>query len=292
MKFGVMFANVGAFAGPDGARALAQAAEGAGFESLWTVEHVLVPAGYQSEYPYDPSGRMPGPDDMPLPDPLVWLAYVAAHSSTIKLATGILIVPQRNPAVVAKEIATLDQLAGGRAIIGVGAGWLREEFDALGIPFEERAGRLDEHIAAIRALWNESPTSFAGRFTSWSDVHSSPKPVRGSVPIVVGGHSKAAARRAGRLGDGFFPAGDASVDALTELIAVMRQAAEDAGRDPDSIEVTAPGNAAFGPNALDDLAQLESLGVSRVVIPPLSFDPAGVGDALGQFGESVIAKVG
>jgi probable F420-dependent oxidoreductase len=292
MKFGIAFANVGGFAGPEGAAAIARAAEGAGFDSLWTVEHVLIPVGYQSEYPYDPSGKMPAPDDMPLPDPLIWLAYLAARTTELKLATGILIVPQRDPAITAKEAATLDQLSGGRFVMGVGAGWLQEEFDALDIPFEDRGARLDEHIAAMRALWSDGPTTFTGRYTNWNEVSSSPKPVNGTIPIVVGGHSKAAARRAGRLGDGFFPAGDADVASIKGLLDVMRQSAEDAGRDPAAIEVTTPGNAAFGPNALDDLAELEALGVSRVIIPPLSFDPAGIEDALGQFGENVIAKAG
>jgi alkanesulfonate monooxygenase SsuD/methylene tetrahydromethanopterin reductase-like flavin-dependent oxidoreductase (luciferase family) len=123
MHFGVAFANVFTFAEPDAARAIATAAEEAGFESLWTVEHVVVPADYRSQYPYDPSGRMPAPDDMPLPDPLVWLAFAAAATSRIRLGTGIAILPQRNPVIAAKEVATLDRLSGGRVLLGVGAGW-------------------------------------------------------------------------------------------------------------------------------------------------------------------------
>ena len=143
MRFGVIFANVGPFATPEGAKAIATAAEATGFDSLWTVEHVLVPADYESTYPYDPSGRMPGGERTDIPDPLVWLTYVAAHTTTIGLGTGILIVPQRNPAVMAKEIATLDVLSGGRVLLGVGAGWLAEEFAALDVPFEGRGRRLD-----------------------------------------------------------------------------------------------------------------------------------------------------
>ena len=118
MKFGIVFANTGPFVDPVGAVELARAAEAAGFESLWTVEHTVVPAGYESTYPYDRSGRMPGADDAPIPDPLVWLAFLASATTTINLATGILIQPQRNPVVLAKEVATLDHLSDGRLLLG------------------------------------------------------------------------------------------------------------------------------------------------------------------------------
>jgi alkanesulfonate monooxygenase SsuD/methylene tetrahydromethanopterin reductase-like flavin-dependent oxidoreductase (luciferase family) len=153
MHFGVAFANVFTFAEPEAARAIATTAEELGFESLWTVEHVVVPAGYESPYPYSPDGKMPAPDDTPLPDPLVWLAFAAASTSRIKLGTGIAILPQRNALIAAKEVATVDRLSGGRVLLGVGAGWLKEEFEALGVPFERRGRRLDEHIEAMRALW-------------------------------------------------------------------------------------------------------------------------------------------
>src|SRR3954447_21428910 len=126
MDFGIIFANVGPAVLPDYAATLGQLAEENGFESIWTVEHVVVPAGYESEYPYSPSGRMPGPEEPPIPDPLVWLTHVGAHTKRIKLATGVLILPQRNPVVLAKEVATLDVLSNGRVLLGVGVGWLRE----------------------------------------------------------------------------------------------------------------------------------------------------------------------
>jgi probable F420-dependent oxidoreductase len=154
MKFGVMFANTGFGSSPDGAVNIAQAAEAGGFEALWTVEHVVVPSGYESKYPYDPSGKMAGgAEAFDLPDPLIWLAYVAAATERIRLATGILILPQRNVVITAKEIATLDHLSGGRVTLGVGAGWLAEEFAALGVPFEDRGKRLDEYIDTLRELW-------------------------------------------------------------------------------------------------------------------------------------------
>jgi probable F420-dependent oxidoreductase len=289
MKFGIMFANIGPMAFAEGAVGIAQAAEAAGFESLWTVEHPLVTVGYESEYPYSPTGKMPGPEESDIPDPLIWLAYVAAATSTIRLGTGILILPQRNPVIVGKEIATLDRLSGGRVELGIGVGWLEEEFDALGIPFGDRGKRTDDHVAVLRKLWSEGPASHDSEYTSFPDAYSRPRPANGTVPIVIGGHSKPAARRAGRLGDGFFP-GSGSKEELAELIAVMRQAAEEAGRDPDAIEVTSGGDGALGSGALAEVEALREIGVSRVIIPPLAFDVAGQRDAFPKYAEDVISK--
>lgn len=289
MNFGVIFSNVGAFASADGARALATAAEGAGFDSLWTVEHVLIPADYTSTYPYDPSGRMMS-DSMDLPDPLVWLAYVAAVTTTIKLGTGILIVPQRNPAIVAKEVASLDKLSGGRVLLGVGAGWLEEEFDALGVPFAGRGRRLDVYLDTMRALWSQDRVTLDNEFVSYRNAISLPKPVNRSVPVIIGGHTEAAARRAGRIGDGFFP-GRGSPQRMAELLVVMRRAAEEAGRDPDAIEVTAGTLGVLGDDPLGAVAELVEVGVHRVAVPPLSFDPAAVGDAMANFAHRVMSKL-
>lgn len=289
MKFGVAFANVGPMAHPEGAVAFAQATEEAGFESMWTVEHTVVPAGYQSAYPYSSSGRMPGPEDSDIPDPLIWLSFVAGATSSIRLGTGILILPQRNPVVLAKEVATLDRLSGGRVELGIGVGWLEEEFDVIGVPFTERGARTDDHIKALRALWTEDKASHDGPFGSFSGAISRPQPTQSRIPIVVGGHSKAAARRAGRLGDGFFP-GKGDHHELAELIDVMRTTAVEHGRDPDAIEITAGGNGALGSKALDEVKALADLGVTRVIIPPLAFDPEGQRSAFAQYGEDVIAR--
>jgi probable F420-dependent oxidoreductase len=286
VKFGLAYANA-FFPGAEGARAFAVAAEEAGFDSLWTVEHVLVPAGYESAYPYSPNGRMPGGAKAVIPDPLVWLSFAAAVTSRIELATGILVVPQRNPAVTAKAVATLDVLSGGRVRLGVGAGWLEEEFDALGVPFDDRGARLDAYVEAMRALWSGEEVTLDNGFVRYERAVSQPAPPRASVPIVIGGHSRAAARRAGRIGDGFFPAkGD-----LPMLLDELRRAAEGAGRDPAAIEVSAVDLAVMGPvdGALAAVERLAALGVDRVVIAPPSFDPAAVGDLLAKFGEEVIS---
>ncbi len=289
MKFGVMFANVGPMGTAEGAIGIGQAAEAGGIESLWTVEHTVVPAGYQSTYPYSADGKMPGPVDSPIPDPLIWLAFVAAATKTIRLGTGILILPQRNPVTLAKEVATLDQLSGGRVELGIGVGWLEEEFDAIGVPFSDRGKRTDDHIAALRALWSGDPATHHGDFSSFTDVYSRPRPTQANIPIVVGGHSKAAARRAGRLGDGFFP-GKGSHEDLAELIGIVRTTAVEHGRDPDAIEITTGGNGALGTGALEEVKKLADLGVGRVIIPPLAFDVEGQRTGFAKYGEDVIAR--
>lgn len=283
MKFGLMYANAGPFAFPELLTHLATTAERCGVESMWTVEHVVIPVGYKSTYPYDPSGKIPAPDAMPIPDPLVALGYAAAVTRTLRLATGILILPQRHPIYVAKEVATLDVLSHGRAILGIGVGWLQEEFDALGIPFDERAARTAEAVRAIRSLWKPEPEPFQGRFFKWGKLESNPKPVQQpGVPIVVGGHTERAARRAARYGDGFFP-GVAEDDKLVRLLDVMRDECKKLGRDPATIEVTSG-------RAVPDVAgvqRLRDLGVSRFMVPPPAFDPEGITKGLEQLGDLI-----
>jgi probable F420-dependent oxidoreductase len=260
MKFGLRYASLGRYSNGPAAVELAQAAEAAGFDSMWTVEHVVVPHGYQSRYPYSPTGRMgAGLEDYPIPDPLIWLSYIASATRTIKLGTAILILPQRNPVVTAKAVATLDHLAGGgRVLLGIGVGWLAEEFSALGLPFEDRGPRTDEYVAAMRVLWSQECASFKGRFISFDQVFCRPRPPERHIPIVVGGDTVAAARRAGRLGDGYFPARTPPPG----LLVVWRRAAEAAGRDPKAIEITLAAPA--------DPAEIEALarqGVARVAVP-------------------------
>lgn len=286
MKFGIAFANIVTFAERDGLVRLARSAEAAGFESLWTVEHVIYPEGYASTYPYDPSGKMLMAADTPLPDPLLWLAFVAAATEELRLGTGILILPQRNPVVLAKEVATLDHLSGGRVELGVGVGWLKEEFDALGVPFEGRGARTEEHIAVMRALWDGDHVDFRGEHFEFTDISSNPKPTNGRVPIHIGGHTRIAAERAGRIGDGFFPGrGD-----IVELVDIVRQSAADAGRDPESIEISYGSEELMGDGAADAAHALAEAGVDRAIIPSFLF----LGDTEGSvaaFGEKVVAPL-
>ena len=237
MKFGLAFSNIEPFAGPVQATQLAQAAEEAGFESVWTVDHVVIPAEYRSVYPYDPSGRI-GPDDTNFPDPLIWLTYIAAATSTLRLGTAILILPERNPVVLAKELATLDYLSGGRIILGAGVGWLKEEYEALGVPWERRGSRAEEvdrrHAGPCGP--RSGPALTASRRAS-TDCYLRPSPRTGRSLSISGATARLAARRAGRIGDGFFPFGVSRSEAPA-LLDIVRQSAVEAGRDPSSLEVT------------------------------------------------------
>ena len=289
MKFGLAFANIGPCANPDQAVTLAQASEACGIESLWTVEHVVVPSGYGSAYPYDASGKMPGPETSPIPDPLIWLSYIAAATTTLRLATGILILPQRNPVVLAKELATLDMMSRGRLELGIGVGWLEEEFDAIGVSFNDRGRRTDDYVAALRALWSGEKTTHHSEFVNFDDCISQPTPVSKSIPVHIGGHTEVAARRAGRLGDGFFP-GKGSHEELAHLIKIVRETAVDHGRDPDAIEITAGGNGVIGANALDEAKALADIGVSRAILPAFLFF-ANPHDDLARYADGVINKV-
>ena len=263
MKFGLMYSNAGPFAFPQILTHLATTAERVGVESIWAVEHVVIPVGYESTYPYDPSGKIPAPEQMPLPDPLISLAYAAAVTKTLRQ----------------------DEDA-GRVILGIGIGWLEEEFDALGIPFEERAGRTAESVRALRSLWKDDAEPFEGKYFHWGKLECHPKPVqKPGVPIVVGGHTELAARRAARYGDGFFP-GVTDEDKLVQLLGVMREECKKVGRDPRTIEVTS-GRAT--PDA-DNVRRLEELGVSRFMVPPPAFDPDGVTQGLEKLG-NLIAKL-
>lgn len=288
MKFGLAFASS---VGIDHASAIevCRTAEAAGFESLWGGEHVILPTRIDSKYPYTDDGSVPAQPDTPIPDPLIWLAFAAAAAPTMRLGTCILIVPQRNPLVLAKELATLDQLSGGRVELGLGVGWLKEEFDALGIPWERRGARNDEYIAAMRALWAGPHAEFHGEFVDFEPVTCSPRPVQTSIPILVGGDTDAAINRAVRLADGYFP-GEGNLERLAALVTRLRRAAEDAGRDPDSIEI----NAMFGAQMADPVAgaeQLAELGVGRAMVPGFFFMGPGGTERLAEFGDRVIAPV-
>src|SRR3984957_3600856 len=255
-----MFANGARSAEPEHAVELARSAEATGYESLWAVQHVVVPVEHQSRYPYSESGTIPGGPFVAVPEPLVWLAYVAAVTTRIRLGTGVLILPQQHPLVVAKQAATLDRLCGGRLMLGVGAGWLREEFDTLDAVFDGRGPRLDEAIGVMRRAWADRVVVSAGPAYQHGPVAVEPKPVRGTIPVVVGGHTAAAARRAGRLADGFFPL-DSRGDDLRQLVREVRAHAERAGRDPLSVEISA-----VAPRDEADAAVLLELGVTRVIV--------------------------
>lgn len=216
-------------------------AEACGFESIVVVEHTVVASSYSSVYPYDASGRMELAEDLPIPDPLDLLAFLAGRTTRIGLATGVLVLPNHHPVVLAKRAATVDALSGGRLRLCVGMGWMREEIEACGTDFASRGRRADESIDVMRALWTDTAPEGAthrGEFFEFQRAMSYPKPLRPQgIPIHIGGHSTAAARRAGRRGDGLQPLGVAG-DELVKLLGIVRTEAEKCGRDPDRLELT------------------------------------------------------
>src|SRR6516164_4514864 len=203
MKVGYFAVGIGPTVNPELVRTVATTAERLGFATIWAPEHVVLLEEYASKYPYS-SGKFPAPPDTPIADPFTTLAYAAACTNRIRLGTGICLVPEHNPLVLAKTVATLDRLSNGRFIFGVGVGWLAEEFQALGIPFDRRAQRTREYIDVMRKLWAERRSSYQGEFVNFTNVLSYPKPVSGKgVPVWFGGESGPALRRVAEYGDGW-----------------------------------------------------------------------------------------
>ena len=278
-------ANV--LADPDWMAAFAAHADVCGYESVVMVEHAVVVSDYTSTYPYARSGRMPLPDDCPIPDPLDLMAYLAAVTDRFRLATGVLVLPNHHPVVLAKRIATVDALSGGRVRMCMGVGWQDEEIAATGSDPRTKGRRTDECIAALRVLWADAGpggADFDGEFFSFHRAHSFPKPVQpGGVPIHIGGHSDAAARRAGRLGDGFQPLG-LNPELVTAKMQVVRQAAEEAGRDPLAIELSLSGY--IPTTSEEEIESNAALGATRMVVSTsLTSDIEKVKDELSEFAE-------
>ena len=277
--------SVADFADPEWIAPMAREAERLGFESLILPEHVVLAVEYVSRYPYSRSGRVPMPSDCVIPDPLDTLAYVAGLTSTLGLATGLLVLPWHHPLVLAKRAATVDRLSEGRLRLGVGLGWLREEIEAGGVDFASRGERADETIDAVRAVWSADPAQgahFTGRHFSFSGVQSFPRPAQpGGVPIEVGGTTTAAIRRAARRGDGWLSLGLRG-DALADGLRRLATEATAAGRDPASIDVTLSGVTTSATVDRAFLHEVGAMGARRVVINMMAADLAEVRDELRQ----------
>ena len=248
--------------------------EECGVESVWGVEHVVLAHDYDPKYPYSESGQIPSGSGAtagarPMPDPLDTLAYIAAVSEKVKLGTSVVIAPLHSPAVLAKRVSTIDNLSGGRMILGLGIGWQREEYEAVGAPFRQRGARLEECIGAMRALWTAAPATFHGDHVAFERVYSSPRPARGAVPIVLGGNSAPAVERAGRIGDGWYPY-TIGPDEFEMSAARLRDVAVAAGRDPAAVEITVwPGSHdAASEHDVDYVRRFVSAGARRLLITP------------------------
>jgi probable F420-dependent oxidoreductase len=264
VKLGVHGLNAKAVLGPAVTRQVARRAEELGYSSWWAGEHVVLPSPRTYDSPMDPAD--------PILDPLVHLAYVAAVTDKIELGTGIVILPQRNPLVLAKQAASLDVLSEGRLLLGVGAGYLKPEMTAVGVKMSERGGRTDEYLDAMTALWTQDAPSFQGRYVSFGKIDAHPRPARPGGPrVIVGGHSPAALRRAVARGHGWF--GNGTQGDLAACLAGLSRAAAEVARParlgPLEITFTQLDPVQVSP---DDARRYADLGVDRLVVYPLPLD--------------------
>jgi probable F420-dependent oxidoreductase len=284
MRIGLHALGIGTGAQPEVIRAVATAAETAGFATLWSGEHVVMVDRPASRYPYSPDGQIAVPAAADWLDPLLGLSFIAAVTSRIELATGVLLLPEHNPVLAAKQAATLDVLSGGRLALGVGIGWSAEEFAALGVEFRRRGARTAEYVAAMRTLWADDVASFRGEFVQFSDVRVNPRPVRDRrIPVVLGGNSDAALARVAAFGDGWYGFNLTVAEAL-ERAGALAGRCRQAGRDPSGLSLAVALTDGH-PAALPDLARA---GVTELVLvggPPA--DPADatawVNDLAGQW---------
>ena len=263
MKIGIVSINVGGPATAENMIDVVQHAEAAGIESVWTFEHVIVPTDYESQYPYAKSGKMGIPPEGWFIDPLISLAHVAAATKTIRLGTGVNIFPQTNPLLFAKQTASLDALSGGRLTLGLGIGWLAEEYQAMGTPFERRGARFDDYLEAVKKVWSGEVVEHESKFLSWHGFKSYPLPAqRPHPPILIGGVTTKTLQRVVRSAQGWYAPSDSQKE-LTEKITELREMAAQAERPFDSIDITTNWRIAKYPDALP---QLEDLGITRAVV--------------------------
>jgi len=294
MKFGVIpICDKAVTTDPRWMREMLQVLEEEGAESVWMPEHVVMAEDYEPLYEYSANGRAPVAPTTMMPDPLEWLSFAAACTERLRLATGVLIGPQHSAAMLAKRLATLDALSGGRLQIGIGLGWQREEYEAVGVPYSARGRRLDECIDAMRVLWRDDPATFRGDFVNFERVFCDTKPAQpGGVPLYIGGSSEAAARRAGRRGDGFYPYVISPED-LAARLETVRRSAQEAGRDLSGFSVTV-WPASYRPGASLDLGLARAYrdaGAQRLIIAAYEAGdagPASLRRLLAEYRERVI----
>lgn len=309
MRIGVSLPNVGLDHGKEMLFPVATAAEQLGFDSLWAAHHVVLPYERRSDYPYKRSGTEIAMDPgMQWLDPLVTLSLVAAVTDRVRLGTSVLVLPYCNPVTLASTAAAIDVLSEGRFVLGVGAGWMREEFAAIGVPADERGARTDEHIQVLRTLWRDDPASFSGRFTTFEDVALATTPrTEGGPPVWVGGNTDPALRRALAHGDGWHGF-ELYPEDMPDVTSRLERLGEEVGRDPAELELSVvrglmppgseeesfiPDRRMMGGSAeavLDEFGRYADAGVGMVVIQISLLAPL-VPDALAWVGEEVLPRL-
>ena len=272
VQFGLHALGIGSGADPAVIEAVGRAADRSGFATLWAGEHVVMVDRPDSAYPYSDDGRIAVPSDADWLDPLAVLAFLAATTTRIRLATGVLLLPEHNPLIVAKQAASLDVLSQGRLVLGIGIGWSAEEFAALGVPFAGRGARTREYVEAMRSLWRDDPSSYAGEHVRFERVRCFPKPVRRSVPVVLGGNGERALDRVARYGDGWYGF-NLTLDEVPARLEVLRAAAQRHGRIAEPLRTAV----SLTDATASDLARLAPLGVDEVVL--VGSPPPAPGDA-------------
>ncbi|MBV1691634.1 LLM class F420-dependent oxidoreductase [Novosphingobium sp. G106] len=312
MKVGITCGGIGPYASGEYLRDSARAAEAAGFAHYWIPDHVVLFADYpESTYPYAGGSGQEAPEqsaDAPLQfddeefalvnprdafvEPVVAMTWLAAATTTMEIGTNILVLPQRNPVLLAKELSTLDEFSQGRVILGIGAGWAKEDFDAMGVDFRTRGRRTDEMVAAMRRLWEADAASFEGEFFAFNAAYCYPKPVRpGGIPILIGGESKPAMRRVARSGNGWLPY-NLPVEDAPRVIGELKAMTRAEGRDPDALRIV---KIVYGNAALDDLKRYRDAGVTEFNVASSGEIPlhiGGINAIFAEFGERLVGPIG
>lgn len=267
---------------------LVKRADELGFDAVWVSDHLITPMDYSSRYPYDPSGKAPYSPDTPLLDPLLTIAHLAAVTERIKLGTGVYILPLRNPFVTARAVATAQYYSKGRVLFGVGAGWLGEEFEAVGENFDQRGKRMDEILEVLKTLWTGEPVSFKGEFFEFHEVQFSPTP--DPIPIIFGGDTKSALRRAARVGDGWYGP-NCTMEETLATVKKLNELREEAGRADKPFQFW---SRCYGKPTLDNVKRYQEAGLDSLTLSPWPREAVTLDqriEALERLAEDVVSKV-
>jgi probable F420-dependent oxidoreductase len=290
LEFGIHLPHVGPFATPEAISGVARKAEELGYHSLWVSDHIITPRKIDSPYP---GGRYRVQPEWPFLEPVSTLLFAAAVTKRVRLGTSVLVITQRQPVILAKQLATLDFLSNGRLILGAGAGWMKEEFQALNVPIANHGPRMAEYLEVIRRCWTEDDPTFVGRYYKLGDVGFYPKPVqKPHPPIWVGGFADGALRRVARYGDAWHAGG--TPEMLSQGYAKVKQYAKEYGRDPDSIALTLRGDGigrGEPAQTIEELRPYKDAGVSMVMLTFIGPNADAVGEKMTAFMRDVAGRV-
>ena len=289
MEIGCHLPVYGPAATREGLLLAARRIEALGYDSLWVSDHVVIPWEIRSRYPYNATGDFPLSPSTDFLEPLTALTLAAAVTTRVRLGTTVLVLPHRHPVLAAKMLATLDHLAPGRVVLGAGVGWMKEEIELFGVPYNRRGAWSDEAIKIMRACWRDDRVSFKGEFFGFEGLGCRPRPAHGTIPIWIGGHTERALRRVVALGDGWHAAFP-TPQALGHGIAQLREACRTAGRDPATLAISARvGLSAKRPadDVLAELRALQDLGVAHVILETRMRDVAELTSTYERFAADV-----